>query len=113
MRKVAIVALAWLSGAAVLGACGEGPSAETRFSQLQKDAAQGSTYAQYRLGSMYENGEGVPKDAAKSVEWYQKAAAQGNPNAQYALERANKAMELQKAAPAGEQFGKHKTPALR
>jgi len=30
----------------------------------------------------YHQGEGVPKDAAKAVEWYQKSAAQGNADAQ-------------------------------
>jgi hypothetical protein len=34
---------------------------------------------------MYYRGEGVPKDVAKAVEWWQKAAAQGDANAQYNL----------------------------
>ena len=34
---------------------------------------------------MYALGDGVPKDAAKAVEWQQKAAAQGNADAQYIL----------------------------
>jgi TPR repeat protein len=36
---------------------------------------------------MYANGEGVPKDAAKAVEWYRKAAEQGNAHAQFNLAR--------------------------
>ena len=34
---------------------------------------------------MYDNGEGVTKDAVKAVEWYQKAAGQGYAIAQYNL----------------------------
>jgi len=34
------------------------------------------------LGISYESGTGVPKDAAKAGEWYQKAAAEGHANAQ-------------------------------
>jgi S1-C subfamily serine protease len=36
---------------------------------------------------MYSEGKGVPKDAAKAVEWYQKAAAQGDDGAQHSLGR--------------------------
>ena len=34
---------------------------------------------------MYENGTGVSQDYVKAVEWYQKAANQGNAIAQYNL----------------------------
>ena len=81
--------------AAIVGACGEGPSlsskqedassAEMRLSQLQKQADSGDADAQRNLGAMYAKGEGVPKDATKAVEWYGKAAAQGNTDAQVAL----------------------------
>ena len=30
--------------------------------------------AQYRLGEMYERGEGVKKDIDKAIMWYEKAA---------------------------------------
>ena len=33
--------------------------------------------AQFNLGVMYANGDGVPKDAAEAVKWYRKAADQG------------------------------------
>jgi TPR repeat protein len=50
---------------------------------------------------MYENGQGVPKDEAKAVHWYEKAAEQGEANAQKNLgiaaqkgnESAKKALE--------------------
>ena len=34
---------------------------------------------------MYDNGTGVPQDYAQAVEWYRKAAGQGNAAAQYNL----------------------------
>ena len=38
--------------------------------------------AQFNLGLMYANGEGVAKDSAKAVELFQKSADQGNVDAQ-------------------------------
>ena len=38
--------------------------------------------AQYNLGVMYDNGEGVPQDYKEAVKWYRLAAEQGNANAQ-------------------------------
>ena len=70
--------------------------------------------AQYKLGMKYATGKGVPKDAAKAAEWFQKAAAQGHAAAQYKLGRmyfrgeglskdATKAVEwYQKAAAQGD-----------
>ena len=41
--------------------------------------------AQYRLGLMYENGQGVPQDYKEAVKWYRLAAGQGHAHAQYNL----------------------------
>jgi TPR repeat protein len=41
-------------------------------------AEQGNGAAQANLGSMYHNGQGVPKDDAQAVKWYRLAAEQGN-----------------------------------
>ena len=38
--------------------------------------------AQYNLGVMYENGEGVPQDDKEAVRWYRKSAEQGHADAQ-------------------------------
>ena len=48
-------------------------------------AEQGDASAQYNLGGMYANGEGVLKDEAEAVRWYRMAANQGNASAQYNL----------------------------
>ena len=53
-----------------------------RFRQL---AEQGHQWAQRRLGSMYEEGKGVPQDYQEAVKWYRLAAAQVNTPAQYSL----------------------------
>ncbi len=81
--------------AAAVSACGEStspsskqeatPPVENSLAQLQKQADSGDATAQSDLGWMYDNGEDVPKDAAKAVEWWQKAAAQGHANAQSSL----------------------------
>jgi TPR repeat protein len=45
-------------------------------------AAEGSSAdAQFQLGLMYANGVGGPKDDAAARSWFEKAAAQNNPNA--------------------------------
>ncbi len=48
-------------------------------------AEQGDARAQARLGTMYMNGEGVPKNAEEGVRWYREAAAQGFMDAQVNL----------------------------
>ncbi len=58
---------------------------EEKFAQTKMDADAGNAQAQFNLGVMYVQGEGVPKDDAKAVKWYQKAAAQGHADAQFNL----------------------------
>ena len=48
-------------------------------------AKQGNVNAQYNLGVMYENGQGVPKNYKTAVKWYRLAAEQGNAAVQYIL----------------------------
>jgi len=52
---------------------------------LTELAEQGDAKAQFNLGVMYDNGEGVPKDASQAVTWYRKAAEQGDAAAQFNL----------------------------
>ena len=51
----------------------------------RKAAEQGYAQAQYNLGVMYAEGEGVTRDYEKVVEWWQQAADQGFADAQYNL----------------------------
>lgn len=56
------------------------PAAEVR-----KLADQGDADAQWRLGVLYHDGEGVPKDDRQAVQWFQRAAEQGYVRAQSTL----------------------------
>jgi uncharacterized protein len=53
--------------------------------EWQPLAEQGEARAQFYLGMLYENGDGVPEDYGKAREWYEKSAAQGDANAQFYL----------------------------
>ena len=57
----------------------------TAFAGYKKLAEQGNASAQFNLGFMYANGQGVPKDDQQAVAWYRKAAEQGNASAQLNL----------------------------
>jgi hypothetical protein len=48
-------------------------------------ADQGHVLAQYNLGLLYEEGQGVSQDFGKAREWYRRAALQGNVDACFAL----------------------------
>ena len=45
---------------------------------FRRAADQRDTDAQYNLGNMYREGEGVPQDDTEAVKWYRCAADQGN-----------------------------------
>jgi TPR repeat protein len=63
---------------------------------LIKGAAEsGNAVAQEMLGGYYAQGFGVQKDTAQAIEWYTKAAAQGN---QKAKDELLKIQEVQPAA---------------
>ena len=52
---------------------------------LTQAAEKGQAVAQYRLGTLYERGQGIPADAAKAAHWYEMAANQGNRKAMHNL----------------------------
>jgi localization factor PodJL len=52
---------------------------------LTQAAEKGQAVAQYRLGTLYERGQGVAVDGIKAVHWYGLAAAQGNRKAMHNL----------------------------
>jgi len=52
------------------------------FSQA---AGEGNAAAEYNLGRLYAEGQGVPAAPAAAAMWFRKAANQGNPGAQYNL----------------------------
>lgn len=61
------------------------------FKRYEKAVQQGDADAQYRLGMLYEYGQGVPKDS-------QKAADQGHSEAQNGLSRVLTVREMFKRA---------------
>ncbi|MFZ3340217.1 MAG: GAF domain-containing protein, partial [Terriglobales bacterium] len=52
---------------------------------LRKLAEQGDPDAQWQLGILYHDGDGVPKDDTLAVQWFQRAAEQGYVRAQSTL----------------------------
>lgn len=48
-------------------------------------ANNGNVLAQYRLGVLYYNGQGIPEDEKQAIFWWKKAAAQGHAESMYQL----------------------------
>ncbi len=61
------------------------PVSELPLDELRALAEQGDASAQYNLGVMYADGEGVPQDDTEAGRWYRLAADQGVADAQYNL----------------------------
>lgn len=60
--------------------------ARARRAKIDKAAAEsGNASAQFVLGHRYLDGEGVPQDTNEARRWFEKSAAQGNPDAVAAL----------------------------
>ena len=91
----------------------EGNDYQVAFDIVKKAADAGDSVGMLAVGIMYGNGEGVPEDKHKAMEWYRKAADAGNEvamrgigfmydNGEGVPENKHKAMEwYQKAADAG------------
>lgn len=55
------------------------------FAIFRPLAERGDARAQFNLGVLYDEGEGVAPDAAQAAYWYRKAAEQGHREAQFNL----------------------------
>lgn len=65
------------------------PRNDGRAAELfEKAAEKGHRRAQLNLGTLYFRGQGVPRDLIQARAWLEKAAADGDPYAHYALGRA-------------------------
>lgn len=53
--------------------------------EIRRAAEQGDPEAQTQLGTLYQQGDGVPEDDAEGVAWYRRAAGQGYADAQFLL----------------------------
>ena len=58
---------------------------ETALTEWLIDAKQGNMLAQYRIGFIYANGEGVPKNDIAAYMWFNLSAAQGDKEASKAM----------------------------
>ncbi len=96
---ISIVALALLAGCTANGSEGEGPTDESAALAAANAAAYrgdyeaaarryrplaeaGNVKAQVKMGTLYYNGLGVPKDQAETARWWRLAAEQGLASAQ-------------------------------
>ncbi len=53
--------------------------------ELQQQANEGNLEAQFELGLLYFNGQGVEQDYTQAAHWYRQAAEQGHAEGQYNL----------------------------
>ena len=93
LRRAALILALWLPLAGpvaadqfddALAAANSGDFA-TALRLWRPLAEQGRADAQFNLGVIYANGQGVPQDYAAAVKWYRLAAEQGDAKAQYNL----------------------------
>lgn len=61
------------------------PNTQTLIDSLLREAEQGHSGSQYKLGLRYERGDGLQKDLVTAAGWYLKAADQGHGPARDAL----------------------------
>ena len=90
------------------GADGSAANPAEAFKWLSAAAAQNQAVAQYRLGTLYERGQGVAANPATAASWYLKAANAGNRLAMYnlAVALANKSLGRQDMPEAARWFSK-------
>lgn len=74
MRKMFAAILA----TALLAACSGAGPAQLSLEELEPLAREGNMNAQYNMGVMYQDGDGVERDLTKAREWLSAAAAQGH-----------------------------------
>jgi TPR repeat protein len=72
----------------------------TAFKEWQPLAEEGDALAQYNLGVMYANGQGVPQDYIQASMWVNLAAAQGQEEAVKGREILTKEMTPEQIAEA-------------
>jgi hypothetical protein len=61
------------------------PDQLVALTRLKKAAEKGNAEAQFELGRIYGNGDGVPQDYQTAIDWLEKAAGQNHAKAQESL----------------------------
>src|SRR5260370_42113148 len=70
-----VTCVAVICGAAILWPVYKEKATERKLAEAARlRAEQGDANAQYSLGNMYRNGQGVPEDYAEAVRWFRTAA---------------------------------------
>ena len=84
MRRIAALFIVVVFSIVSVSGCATGKVRDSRNTlALWKPLAdKGDAAAQFKLGVMYDYGEGVSQDHAEAAKWYQLAAEQGNAAAQ-------------------------------
>ena len=91
VKRVCLALTIWLSLGASVSARGDFAAGRAAYllgdyaGAMREYKADDSREACYRVGYMYDHGEGMPQDAKAAVEWYLKAADKGMVEAQYRL----------------------------
>lgn len=89
LAAAALIALSAGIAAAADFAAGMRAHLEKKYSESRRIfdalAQGGDAQAQFMMGTIYEQGLGVPKDLAAAARWYRKSAEAGNASAQYNL----------------------------
>jgi TPR repeat protein len=84
-----VTCVAVIGGAAILWSIHKENVLERKFAETARTyhirADQGDADAQYRLGFLYQRGQGAPPDYTEAARWYRKSADQGYAKAQYGL----------------------------
>lgn len=85
MKRLFILSSALL----LISACGKSqvppPKPLETFESVMQRAQSGDRGAQFEVGAMYHDGQGVAKDLKTAREWFEKAAAQGDERAEFNL----------------------------
>jgi len=84
LRMVSLTTLRLLPAFGLLLLMFAGSRAD-ELSEITEKATKGDAVAQFELGQRYANGQGVTKDDAQALAWFQKAAAQGHTKAEVSL----------------------------
>lgn len=63
------------------------PPKKTELQSLKELAEKGDAAAQYKLGSMFQEGVKIGKNAMEAARWFKKSAEAGNPKAQIMMAR--------------------------
>ena len=73
-------------------------AAASEFDEMKALADKGIAYAQFNLGIMYANGEGVPENSIRAYVWWSMGKTQGNAMAAGNIDKLKSDMTPQQIA---------------